>query len=340
VGRFGDPRISWSVLLHAHLHEPVDPAGVEARLARTVAAHPHLGAPPPVVALDAGTFAAFADEHYPDAQPLLRVAVGPADLVIAVHHGATDGLGLLSILGDALDIPVTSAARGIGDRPAATGFVASLARRLAEALFSPPARITPSGGSPPSIGDVLVHANLPARRASTAALIAATAQAVEHWNASRGDPMRRFRGGHRMVVGVGASRRDGSRLSPAADTALVRLRLPARPTVDDVRRALAGTPPEPTVPRSTKGRPWWPVRLLASRLGATFLASNLGVVDAGGHLRSLAFYPTASGRSGVAVGAATVGDTTTITLRARRASFDRAATERLLAAILDDLTRM
>jgi hypothetical protein len=78
------------------------------------------------------------------------------------------------------------------------------------------------------------------------------------------------------------------------------------------------------------------IRALAPRLGSTFLTSNLGVVTAA-PVESLAFYPAASGRSGVAFGAATVGDTTTVTTRARRRDFDRDAAARLLSLLVDAL---
>jgi hypothetical protein len=48
----------------------------------------------------------------------------------------------------------------------------------------------------------------------------------------------------------------------------------------------------------------------------------------------LAFYPTASGRSGIAAGASTIDRATTVTLRARRTSFDHASAAALLSMIV------
>ena len=51
----------------------------------------------------------------------------------------------------------------------------------------------------------------------------------------------------------------------------------------------------------------------------------------------MSFYPVASGRSGVAFGAATLADTTTITVRARGQDFDPAAANRLLDLVVSAL---
>jgi hypothetical protein len=336
VGWYGDPTISWSVLLQASLTEPVDPAEVGSRLAGTVARYPHLGAAPAVQAVAGDEWPAllsqFADQPYAEGRPLVRAAVGVDEprLVVAAHHGVTDGLGLLALLGDALGTTVTSHARGIGDRPAGSSFAVTAARRLVEALLHPPARVARDGGRP-AAGDLLVSAELPAISAGSGALIAAAARAVEGWNHRHGARARR------QVAGIGVSRRGGDRLSPELDSAFLRLRLPAAPSDAVVRRMVAERPPEPDYPRTAAATPRLLTRALAGRLGSTFLVSNLGVVQAGPAVRSLAFHPTAGGRSGVAIGAATVGSTTTITLRARRADFDAGAADELLAAVVAEL---
>ena len=388
VGWYGDPTISWSVLLQARLAGPVSPDAVTARLAELIGRYPHLGAPPAVLARAAAQWpavcASFADEPYLDGAPLVRAAVATDGglVLVAAHHGATDGLGLLAVLGAALGVRFVSGARGIAGRASSSLFLASAARRLAEALFAPPARIAPSirrkatesgpdsgipgiqdssgydalpmaadsdpvrttpadsspvratsAGGDPVRGDVLAAVDLPAVAAGSAALTAATTRAALRWNARRGRPYRR------AVAGLGVSRRDGNRATPVADSAFLRLRLPRDAGADQVRRLIAGQCPEPDFPPSRSAVPAAVTRLFASRLGSTFLASNLGVVQAPDEVRSLAFYPTASGRSGVAVGAATVGPTTTITLRARRTSFDPDAATELLHMIVAQLDR-
>ncbi|MGH3713883.1 MAG: hypothetical protein ACRDT4_10550 [Micromonosporaceae bacterium] len=271
-----------------------------------------------------------------------------------------------------MDAPVSSAARGIGARPAARGFLTSSALRLAEALFRPPSRAatavsgpvdTPapargndsgparSNDSAPARGDAPTpahHVSAPVRpgapapgrggdalslvgmcrgRVGSSALVAATARAVRDWNAEHGVPS------PRVVAALGASRRPGTALAPDRRTAFFRLRVPAGADAGTVRRLLAETAPEPDFPE-THGGPLRPViRALSSRLGATVLVSHLGPVTLPAAATSLAFYPTATGRSGIAVGAATCGEITTVTVRARRPAFDESAANDLVARI-------
>lgn len=358
VGWCGDPTISWSVLLQATLTAHVSAGAVTERLVDLVTRYPHLGVPPTVLAADGSHWpavcASFADEPYSDGAPLLRVAVGTdstdrCGLLVAAHHGATDGLGLLAVLATALGANLVSQASGIADRPCSSAFLTSAARRLAEALVTPPARIAPSrcrSLSTPGTahGDILVYAELPAScpdpaagaasafgTVNAAALIAATSRAALEWNTRHHTPYRR------AVAGLGVSRRDGKRATPVADSTFLRLRLPRSADAGAVRGLIATQPPEPNFPRSRSALATAVTRLLASRLGSTFLASNLGVVDGPAEVRSLAFYPTASGRSGIAVGAATIGQVTTVTLRARRTSFDHASAAALLSMIVAHL---
>jgi hypothetical protein len=73
-------------------------------------------------------------------------------------------------------------------------------------------------------------------------------------------------------------------------------------------------------------------RVLARRLGSTVLVSHLGRVEAAA-VTSAAFYPMAGGGSGLALGAVTVGSTTTLTLRARA----RQHSSDELGRLLDDV---
>src|SRR5262249_6006787 len=155
--------------------------------------------------------ASFADEPYTAGAPLLRAAVGAGGtnggrLLVAAHHGATDGLGLLAVLAAALGADLVSRARGIADRPPSSVFLASAPRCLPQALVRPPAGIAPSvrrAGGARCGGDILVCAELPARGAdsagaagtagavgavSAAALTAATSRAAQKWNARHRAP--------------------------------------------------------------------------------------------------------------------------------------------------------
>jgi hypothetical protein len=339
VGWYGDPTISRSVLLHAKLDSPADPVDVGERLAAMAAHYPHLGPLPAV--LTAGNadwpavLAGFADQPYAGGRPLVRVAVGSDEprMAIAAHQCVTNGLGLLALLGAALDTTITSTARGIGDRPSNTSPAMTATRRLAEALLRPPARIARRGGDPGHTGDILTDVELPAARVGTGELVAATARAVEWWNQRESS-----RGHHgRHVAGVEVSRHGGSRPSPELDSAFLRVPLPADPSGTTVRRTIAERPPEPAYPHPGSVAPQPVAEALARRLGPTFLVSNLGRAGGGTIVRSLAFHPTASGRSGIAIGAVTAGAITTITIRARRSDFDRKAVRELLDWVVEEL---
>ncbi len=275
----------------------------------------------------------FASAPYERGAPLIRVAAGGPVLLIAAHHGALDGLGLLSLLGILLDVPVSSGARGIGERTGGKPFALSALQRLAEALFAPPGRITPHGGFA-AAGDVFAAADEPCLRLGAAGFVAAAAHATERWNRAHGARTAR------VVAALGASRRPGAAPEPVHDSAFFRLRLRRGA---DVAAVLAAQPPEPDFPARSSRLARLGTRLLAGRLGSTFLVSNLGVVSAGEKVRTLAFHPAASGRSGVAFGVATTGGRTTVTVRARRKDFDEAAAVRLLgefrAAVRDQGSR-
>ncbi len=267
----------------------------------------------------------FASAPYERGAPLIRVAVGERALLVAAHHGALDGLGLLALLGILLDVPVSSAARGIGARVGGKPFALSALQRVAEALFAPPGRIAPDRG-PAAAGDVFAACHEPSLRLGAAGFVAAAARATERWNRAHGTRTAR------VVAALGASRRPGAAPEPVHDSAFFRLRLRRGA---DVAAVLAVQPPEPDFPARSSRLARLGTRLLASRLGSTFLVSNLGVVSTGDRVRALAFYPAASGRSGVAFGVATTGGRTTITVRARRKDFDEVAAARLLGEFRD-----
>lgn len=332
VGLYGDPTVSWSILLEADLGAAApEPEKLRARLTAASRQYPHLGAVPEIVRATPADLPAvrdrFASAPYGRTEPLVRVAVcaeGPT-LLVAAHHGALDGLGLLSLLGILLDVPVSSGATGIGERAGGKPFALSALQRLAEALFAPPGRITPDREHE-AAGDVFAAHHEPRLRLGAAGFVAAAARATEQWNRAHGARTAR------VVAALGASRRSGAAPEPVHDSAFFRLRLGRGA---DAAAVLAAQAPEPDFPARSSRLARLGTRLLASRLGSTFLVSNLGVVSTGDTVRSLAFYPAASGRSGVAFGAATTGGTTTVTVRARRKDFDAPAADRLLGEFRD-----
>lgn len=329
VGLYGDPTVSWSIILEARLLSFVDPLSARERLHAATKTYPHLGAPPriePVVAADLPVVRErFAAAPYVRGEPLLRVAVCADEpvVLIAAHHGALDGLGLLAALGLAVDVPISSGAQGIGARTADRSFVSSAVRRLCEAVFAPPARIVPTAATN-LLGDVFAARHETRARLGAAAVVAAATRASEHWNTVHGAKAAR------VVAAVGASYRSGATPKPEHDSTFFRLRLNRGPSADDVRTLLTETNPEPDFPARSSKIARLVTRTLAGRLGSTFLVSNLGVVSAGDAVRSIAFYPAASGRSGVAFGVVTVGETTTYTIRARRKDFGAAAAAELV----------
>jgi hypothetical protein len=254
-------------------------------------------------------------------------------LLLAAHHGAVDGLGLLALLGAAVDRPVRTGVVGMTDRVRdggmARSFALAAARRVGEAVFAPPMRVRavrPDGAA--GSDEVLVAATLPRLRVGTAAVTAAAAAVVREWNGVR-------RG--RLVAAIGASRRDGDDLTPEHVSAYLRLRLPPGTDRASVRTMLATQRLEPDFPPSRNVVVRLGARALARRLGATFLASNLGAVEIGAPVTSLAFFPQCSGPSGLAVGVVSTAAATSLTVRARHRDFtgDAAADllDRLVAAV-------
>lgn len=352
IGLYGDQGVSWSILLEADLSMALDRQLAAKRLADLVASHPHLGSAPQLVHVGAGdwtaTRSAFADRPYTESEPLLRFAVlddaDTARVLIAAHHGAADGIGLLALLGAVLDEPVCSSARGVVDRPRGRSFLRSATRRLGEALFTPPSRVAAdrrgapnaSFGASSATKDALGTADqLPAtelgagpQRLDTATLVVCGARAVAGYNAARGVPARR------VVAAVGASKAGGSRPKPGHDSTFLRLRVDPHAEVDEVREQLRGQPPEPDFPTSTSPLASKAARLLAPRLGSTFLASNLGLITAQS-VAAVRFYPAASGPNGLSFGMASTPSSGSVTVRARGGFFSAAAAQELLDRFVD-----
>lgn len=364
IGLYGDQGVSWSILLEADLSTALDRQLAAKRLADLVASHPRLGSAPQPVHVGAGdwtaTRSAFADRPYTESEPLLRLAVlddaDTARVLIAAHHGAADGLGLLALLGAVLDEPVCSSARGIVDRPRGRSFLRSATRRLGEALFTPPSRVAADRGGAPNASfgassatndalgaadqlraadqqraaDQLRAAELGAgpQRLDTATLVVCGARAVAGYNAARGVPARR------VVAAVGASKAGGSNPTPGHDSTFLRLRVDPQASADEVREQLRGQPPEPDFPTSTSPLASTAARMLAPRLGSTFLASNLGLITAQS-VAAVRFYPAASGPNGLSFGMASTPSSGSVTVRARGAFFSAAAAQELLDRFVD-----
>ena len=338
VGLYGDPDVSWSIVMEAHLARPVDPAAFVLALRRVVAAHPHLG-PSPLVSVVPGDAVlaareAIANGLFTPDQPLVRGAVDEAGthVVVGCHHGVADGLGLLGLLGAALDLDLRSSALGIAEQESSQSFARRSLARLREAALTPPQRLRRVPASSPARGDWLYSRSVTPPM-GTAALVAAARAATDAWNGTRGAGPRRP-----VVLAIGASRRtDSGRPEPDRQTAYLRLEdVPAGVDLSGARSILRNTEPEPTFPATT-GLGIGPMitRALSSRLGSTMLLSNVGDVlggegDGGVGLESLAFFPATGGPSAVAVGLVTANGRTELTVRAARRDFSEGAAEALV----------
>jgi hypothetical protein len=320
------------------LSEPLDPDLLDRRLGAASELVPALGPPARTRRIERAELAevrcAFADAPYADGGPAIRVAVANdvgAALLLAGHHGALDGLGLVALLGAALAAPVTSSVRGIGPDPAVPWRPLAIAARLREAVFAPPARVVPARRDVASLGDRLVAAPAAGLAGGTATLAAAGMRAVRRWNQAHGRTTRR------PVVAIGASRRGGAPPVLTHEAAWLRL----APTADDdasVRIALERALPErvgggPRLPRPLGA----PARRAAEQLGSTLLVSNVGVLHGPDQLLSVAFFPKAYGRSAVALGGATVAGTSTVSLRVRARDFAEDEAQQLLAEVIRQL---
>ncbi|MCW2784111.1 MAG: hypothetical protein JWP74_628 [Marmoricola sp.] len=336
VGLYGDPGVAWSIVLALDLVDPIATDAVASAATRLVAAHQHLGsAPVPEVyatEVEDDVLARFASNPYGDRDPLLRVALSDdgRSLVVAGHHGAVDGLGLLGAAGLLSGLDLGASARGVGPGSEPSGFLLRSGRRVVEALVHPPARLVGDRQPVGTEGDWLVSRATELTRPGSAALVAATVATI-----------RRRSGGtrtRRLVISMGVSRRPGTPMpAPDRDTAFVRLVADGVTDRDAAAELLATTAPEPAYPvGSGTGLVPRLVRLLGARLGATVLVSNLGRIDHEG-LRALRFWPVPTGPAGTATGLATTGTTTTVTVRVRRDWFSPQAAAEILSVLVDEL---
>lgn len=321
VGLYGDPAVTWSVLLRLRLRTPLDPARVSVGIEAVHAAHPHLGPPPVLGRYDAqergAVLSRAADDSFGDRGPLVRVALDHvgSEIVVAVHHGCVDGLGLLGYTAAITGVDLPSSARGVPPAAEPQDFLRGSARRLREAFLHPPVRVASSGRTP-DVGDVLLSREVAGGKVSTAELLLASVRTVRAWNAVHRARQRP------VVVALGLSRRRGTPTPPPdRDSAYARLAADGVESLAHARRLLAQTRPEPAFP-VTRAAGFGPIvtRVLGSRLGSSLLVSNLGLVGQR-DVESAEFWPVPTGPAGVCVGLASSPARTTLTVRVRRAWF-------------------
>ena len=322
-----DPGIGWRILLTAAMAEPPDAGVVLDRLDELFTRQKWGGA----AEVRRDDDVAGLRSRLTEATTPVVVGVAGDSVVVSAHHAWVDGLGLLTVLSEVVGSPVASLVRGVADRPMRGGLARAAGRRLVEALLRPPAGISSASASGGG-GDVFAELTVPGSW-RTAALVHAAAQGVVRHNRGAGR-----RTGH-LAVAVGAGR-PGSEDERIADrSALLRLTDLEDRSLQEIEELLRAAPLEPpptangrTGARALRGG----MKLLSRRLGSTLLVSHLGEVRAEG-VTGLAFHPVTAGGSGVSLGAVTLRDSTTLTLRARAARWDTAGLHRLLSAIAEEL---
>ena len=308
-----DPTVAWNIVLTARLAAPPDVAEITRALARL--ADERGWRVPDSDAIHLGTteelvrrFASDAGDHSP-----VTLGLDGNTLVIRAHHRHLDGGGLLALLHALTGTPLTSSARGVGDRPEGSA-LRSTVLRLTEVAFAPPARVQRSASTPVD-HDAFAARTVPGSP-RTAELVLAGAAAIGRWNAARGGSTRR------VAVAVGVSRTGGADLSIGENSGWLRIRNVERLTPDEVARAVSTAPLVATPTGVLRSRPVRDrlvstgLKVLAPRLGSTLLVSHLGRVDAP-DVEDLAFFPVTGGGSGMSLGAVTLRDRTVLTLRAR-----------------------
>jgi hypothetical protein len=327
----GHPRQSWSVVLEAGLDWSPSAATLSDRLYRGwtngLGAFP---APQELAQEDevGPTRQRFADTGYSGAPSLVRIARSPTTLLVAAHHSVLDGIGLLALLAILLDGPVHSGIRGIPTQaPRGERLLRSARSRLRQAVATPSAHLPTHQGSPGS-GDHLLARRISRLEGGTATIVAAVSAAF----ADASPPA----GSNRVVAAVAMSRREGHLPTLEDQSAYVRLAVLGQ-TAGEVRDAMAAAKPEPA-PRDVPlvaSALLWMAGPLAKRQAPTFLVSNLGRLEGPPGLRTASFWPAPPGRRSFAVGAATVGAESVLTLRTPRSAMDPRGAGRLLMRIAE-----
>ncbi|WP_181310689.1 hypothetical protein [Nocardioides campestrisoli] len=339
VGLYGDPHSAWGIALELVFDEPLDLVGVEERLTRLCAEFPQLGAPPALDEVAAEAWAArredAASREFGEDGRLVRLLVSPdrTELFIAAHHGVTDGLGMLAIAEAVAQRDLRSEARGVADRASSRSFLTSSVLRLWEALMHPPARFAGVPGRHGSVEEPDRMDVLPVTRtrADTARMCSVVATVFGRWR-----PRGRV-GRGRVILVLGVSRRRAGELAANRQTGYLRVPLAPGAPEQEVRALLADLHPEPDFPETRAGGVGPLVtRLLRNRLGNTATLSNLGILHGEG-LRHAGIFPALSGPQAVGVGVVSTAQTTTLTLRTRRAEFTEEQHRELLRLIVEEL---
>ncbi len=327
-GWVADPGIGWRILLTAELAAPPDAGLVLDRLTDLYTRQRWPGAAEVRRDDDLAALRARLTEGTP---PVIVGVVG-AQVIVSAHHASVDGLGLLTVLSEVIGSPVATRVRGVADRSVRGGLARTATRRLVEAAFRPPAGIVTSAAAGGG-GDVFAEVTVPAAP-RTSALVHAAVRGVVRHNAAAGRRTRHLA----VAVGAGRPGSDTDRISDrSALLRLTDLEARSRTEVDDLLAAAPLEARPASAGRAGARAMRGAMRLFARRLGSTVLVSHLGEVRAEA-VTGLAFHPVTAGGSGVSLGAVTLGDRTTVTLRARAARWDTPGLQDLLDGIAEELS--
>lgn len=318
-----NPRGSWSIAVVARLHEAPDPELIQRRASALSASEPSLGPAPVALSvapdqLDAVT-KEFCVNPYRAGGPAMRVATAGDALLAAVHHGAADGIGLLGALGSLVGAEITSSSRGL--RP--LGAYSRGPTGLATKLMHPSARPRRTSGDSEQFASRTLDGS--ARRVHTwvAATCAALAPRLETGKA----PIR---------IAVGASQRQGTDPTIADRSAFIEIEPTAPFRSADIATLVRTTAPRTVTDTRGLRLPHVLTAPLGARMGPTALVSSLGNISGhGGLVSGISFYPVAYGRSGLALGVASVEGLTTLSLRSANSRLGRGELE----DILDEIVR-
>lgn len=319
-----DPHGSWSIAVSATFSEPLDRELVQERARDVSAREPALGPAADVRTAGDGPIDPLVEDFcstpYAPGGPAYRVAVSGSTVLVAIHHGVADGLGLLGLLGELTGRTIRSSARGLPER-------VEYGRRppgLLQKLARPSGRLERGGGAAESITRLSVEIERPLTE-----WVSATCRELGPRLDGKRLPLR---------VAVGASHRPGS--YPVIEDRSAFLEIEPEPPYagEELSVLLRDTRPRTVAGTPALAPPAALMRVVGARLGPTVLVSSLAQVsDEGGTLGEIAFFPVAYGRSGLAVGLASVNGLTSVSLRSANGNLGRGELEAILAGILESI---
>ena len=328
----GPPTATWSILLELELHDSLNVDRLQ-EAARDLADQSRLGPTARVICPERedweNTLHRFSSERFRRGDSILRLAALDNRLLIAAHHGAVDGIGLLGVAGKLTETKITSSARGRPDEEPVRVGLREAARHAVRRVALPPQRLArdSSHRKRHSRYDTLASTTLESVAHDTATWAAAVSRAAVAHNRIR---RRSTRG---MEIAIGVSLRPGTDPTVEDQSGFLRLR-PREMDEVGVRERLK----QAKLAGGGASIPYWASRsaaaVLSRRLGPSILLSNLGSVYGEG-LGSVRFFPVSYGRSSVAVGVCSLENTCTVTARARSWELD----ENALGMLLDDVAR-